>query len=68
MEKYKISKDELNGLLFSYYNALYGLHHYKGLKYHQCFNVIKGIKKISSECKNKNIDDFIDVYDDSEVL
>lgn len=68
MEKYKISKQEKDALLFGYYSSLYGLHHYKGLRYKQCLRLVKNIKKISNERRNDNIDDFIEVYDDSGVL
>lgn len=67
-EKYNISKGELNALKMSYYIALHTLHHDKGFKYRQAFNIIKKTKELADKIKNENIDDYINVFDDSEVL
>lgn len=68
IEKYTISKDELNGLLFMFYNALYILHHEKGLKYHHAFKTIQKIKEIGNKFKDKDIDEYLDIIDDESEL
>lgn len=61
IEKFSITKDEEKALLFMYYNCLYGLKHFKGLRYKQCFEVKKSIDKIKLDTVKKNINDFIEV-------
>lgn len=58
---YTISKDELNGLLYFYYECLKGLENSKGLKYKQFFQVKQSIIKCGNYLKDKNINDFINV-------
>lgn len=61
MEKFEISKDDLNVLLYFYYSILYGLKHYKGLKYKQVFNSYKLLSNLKLKVKKINIDDYIEV-------
>lgn len=68
MEKFNCSIDEINALKLLYYNALYGFHHLKGLRYKQALTVIKNIKKIIPDTKKCNIDDLLVIYDDSGVF
>lgn len=61
IEKFNISEDEKNSLFLMYYNVLYGLKHYKGLKYKQCYTVYKSIKDMNLKVKNININDYLEV-------
>lgn len=68
MEIFDCSIDEINALKFAYYNALYHMHHDKGFRYKQAFNIVKNIKKLIPETKKYNIDELLNIYDDSEVF
>lgn len=66
IQKFKISKQELNGLLFLYHGILSGLNNKSGLVYKNCFKFKKQLNDIIFHFKDKNISDYIEVGEDNE--
>lgn len=56
---YKISKKELNGLKYMYWQALHGYDNYKGLKRINCFKAVQEIKNLGNKISDIDIDKYI---------